>query len=133
MRIYQYFRQFWQRFIHKSSSPQAAPSAPQQNEEPTGLAYRSLAQRAKAQADGTGPTAPLQTYRYCGVIFPKANWVYHYRTTDTTIAVGDLVLVPVFVHRELQEATGIVVSTGDHLELSVPYPLNETSFIIRKL
>ncbi len=133
MGIINRLKQFLRRFFCKSNGAQAAPSAPQQEEAPTGLAYRSLAQRAKAQADGTRPVAPLQTYRYCGVIFPKANWVYHYRTTDTTIAVGDLVLVPVFVHRELKEATGIVVSTGDHLDLSVPYPLNETSFIIRRL
>ncbi len=142
MALFDWLRRLWRRMRGTSEvvKPEAAslpvtPPVIQPEAEHLGLQYHPLAMRAKQIAENNDGdnVAPLQTYRYCGVIFPKTNWVYHYRTEDLSISVGDLVLVPVFVHNNFQDATGVVVSTGDYLPMSVPFPLQETSRIIRKL
>ena len=68
-------------------------------------------------------------YTFCGVAFPHAQRPYSYRTEDTTIKVGDLVLVPVGD----KETTGTVVSVGQYMRIAAPYPVDKTKFIIRKI
>ncbi len=73
-------------------------------------------------------------YIYCGVAFPDARHAYHYRTDDTTIQIGDTVIVPVGDERnERTETKGIVVSVGQYTRMSVPYPVEKTRFILRKV
>ncbi len=67
-------------------------------------------------------------YTFCGVLFPHTLHPYHYRTDDTTIKVGDDVLVPVGD----KETIGKVVSVGQYMRVAAPYPVDKTKFIIRK-
>lgn len=68
-------------------------------------------------------------YTFCGVAFPHALHPYHYRTEDSTIKVGDEVLVPVGD----KETTGTVVSVGQYMRVAAPYPVDKTKFIICKI
>ena len=67
-------------------------------------------------------------YTFCGVMFPHALHPYHYRTDDSTIKVGDEVLVPAGD----KETTGTVVSVGQYMRVAAPYPVEKTKFIIGK-
>lgn len=68
-------------------------------------------------------------YTFCGVLFPHTLHPYHYRTDDTTIKVGDDVLVPVGD----KETIGKVVSVGQYMRVAAPYPVDKTKFIISKI
>ena len=68
-------------------------------------------------------------YTFCGVSFPHALHPYHYRTEDSTIKVGDEVIVPVGD----KETTGTVVSVGQYMRVAAPYPVDKTKFIICKI
>ncbi len=113
------------------SVPVPEPAAP----EPVG-SYTLRQMPMIPRPDGPSPEDRLGTmpiYTYVGVVFPKANIVYHYRTMDKTIAVGNEVLVPVMRRGILKEATGVVVSVGQYLPIGVPYPVSQTRTVIRKL
>lgn len=69
-------------------------------------------------------------YTYCGVLFPFSKRVFSYRTKDTVIQVGDMVVVP--VGRDNEEMEGKVVSVGQYARAGVPYPIESTKFILRK-
>ncbi|MDR1840538.1 MAG: hypothetical protein LBQ86_01260, partial [Holophagales bacterium] len=67
--------------------------------------------------------------KYCGVAFPYGSKIYHYRTTDLRIAVGDIVAVPVGNNNSEKEA---IVATVEICRLNnTPYPLKKTKEIIR--
>lgn len=68
-------------------------------------------------------------YTLCGVAFPHSSQPYHYRTEDMTIVVGDKVLVPVGD----KETVGKVVSVGQYMRISAPYPIDKIKFIIEKV
>lgn len=68
-------------------------------------------------------------YTFCGVLFPHTLHPYHYRTDDSTIKVGDDVLVPVGD----KETIGKVVSVGQYMRVAAPYPVDKTKLIIRKM
>lgn len=68
-------------------------------------------------------------YTFCGVLFPRSRQVYHYRTDDPTIRIGDCVLVPTGD----DEAIGTVVSVGQYLRPAAPYPVEQTKYIMKKL
>ncbi len=96
----------------------------QQEREQLQLQQRALEQRIekeKAILDDT-------VYTFCGVTFPYSLQPYHYRTEDSTIKVGDDVVVPV----GNKEAVGKVVSVGQYLRIAAPYPVDKTKSIIRK-
>lgn len=118
-------------------SPEPAPPAPLPPKDsayqPQGRLYSSLDRRGQPLLAGRHGAKRLEVYDYCGVVFPKADKVYHYLNTDPALRVGDYVLVPVHVHGVTKEATGIVVSVGQYLSACVPYPLNQTSRIICRL
>jgi hypothetical protein len=67
--------------------------------------------------------------KYCGVEFSDGGKIYHYRTTDLRIDVGDEVVVPVGESNYEQEAT---VRTIEFYPWDdTPYPLEKTKEIIR--
>ena len=68
-------------------------------------------------------------YIYCGVRF--SNRTYHYRTNDETIQVGDSVIVT--AGWENEEKIAKVVSVGKYLRIAVPFPVEKTKFILRKV
>jgi ADP-ribosylglycohydrolase len=68
--------------------------------------------------------------KYCGVEFSEGGKIYHYRTTDLRIAVGDNVIVPAGDNNYEREA---VVKTVDFCRWDdTPYPLEKTKQILRK-
>ena len=69
-------------------------------------------------------------YTYCGVLLPFSSRPYSFRTEDNTIQIGDTVIVPVGENEK--EMKGRVVSIGQYLRLSAPYPVEKTKLIIRK-
>ena len=90
-------------------------------------------QRAKArQAVQADPLAAEDqtVYTFCGVRFHDADAgpVYHYRTEETDIHVGDQVIVP--VGEENREVTARVVSVGQYLRGTAPYPVERAKFIL---
>ncbi len=119
-----------QEATQKPSSLQP-PEKQQENPNQGHLYNRLDACRDPLQTDGDA--MELRVYTYCGVVFPKADIVYHYICTEENIQVGDRVLVPVWVHGEHKQAVGIVVSVGQYLDRCLPRPLQQTKYIIKKL
>lgn len=70
-------------------------------------------------------------YTYCGVLLPFSNRAFSYRTEDDTIQIGDGVIVP--VGRDNEEMEGKVVSVGKYARAGVPYPVENTKFILKKI
>lgn len=70
-------------------------------------------------------------YHYVGVKFENTFYPYHYRTEDTTLKIGDKVLVP--AGPQNQEVVAEVVSVEQHTRLSVPYPVEKVKSIIGKV
>ena len=69
-------------------------------------------------------------YHYCSVVFGDDFHPYHYRMEDTSLKIGDKVLVP--AGKENEECIATVVSVEEHTRLTVPFPLDKTKFIIAK-
>lgn len=69
-------------------------------------------------------------YYYCGVVYENNSYPYHYRTNDTSLKIGDKVIVPVGAQN--QEVVAEVVSVEQHTRLTVPYPVEKCKFILRK-
>ena len=76
----------------------------------------------EAAADST-------VYTLCGVAFSPASHPYTYRTDDTSLRIGDTVLVPL---RD-REAEGVVVFVGQYLRTTAPFPIEKLKTVIRKL
>ncbi len=70
-------------------------------------------------------------YTYCGVMLPFSDRPYSYRTDDDGLEIGDEVVVP--VGEEDKEMNGIIVSIGRYASIGVPFPVEKTKFIIRKV
>ncbi|MCQ4023303.1 MULTISPECIES: hypothetical protein [unclassified Ruminococcus] len=68
-------------------------------------------------------------YIFCGVEFPNSSHLYHYRTEDKTIKIGDLVIVPA----GNIETQGRVVCVGQYIGRAAPYPVSKARFIVRKI
>ena len=71
------------------------------------------------------------TYAYCGVRYAETNKVYHYLCGDFTVEIGDRVEVP--IGDTGHTATGTVVTVGQYIADTVPFPVERTKSIIRKL
>ena len=69
-------------------------------------------------------------YLYCGVVYENNPHPYHYRTNDTTLKIGDKVIVP--VGPQNKEEIAEIVSVEQHTRLTVPYPVDKVKFILRK-
>lgn len=75
-------------------------------------------------------TEDNNVYTYCGVVFSRGGQAYSYRTEDSSISVGDSVVVP--VGRDKTEKNAKVVFVGQYTRYTAPYPVDKTRFIIRK-
>lgn len=68
--------------------------------------------------------------KYCGVEFSSGGKLYHYRTTNLLIEVGDEVIVPVGEANYEKEA---MVKTIEYCRWDdTPYPLEKTKEILRR-
>ena len=70
-------------------------------------------------------------YTYCGVLLSSSCPPYAYRTEDKTIQIGDTVIVP--VGKKEREMKGKVVSIGQYSRIAIPYPVEQTKFILRRI
>ncbi len=119
--------------VSSPEPPQALPPK-QAGYQPQGKLYQMLTRQPKLIAGNVGSNSDhLQVYDYCGVVFYKADTVYHYLNPGLELHVGDRVLVPVHIHGGTQTAEGMVVSSGEYLAQCVPYPVSQASLIIKKL
>lgn len=66
-------------------------------------------------------------YTFCGVMFEGTPTIYHYRTNDDSITIGDLVIVP--VGRDGKEVIAEVVTVQKHRRATAPYPVDRAKFI----
>ena len=83
------------------------------------------------QSTYSDPLAETDTtvYTFCGVMFPHWQRVYHYRTDDETLAVGDKVLVP---GRD-GPTEAEVVSIEKCLRKTAPYPVDRAKFVVGRV
>jgi len=70
-------------------------------------------------------------YEFCSVMFENGSQAYTYRTGSVKVDVGDRVIVPVGHNKKVVSAT--VVSVGRYAGNAVPYPVEKTSVILRKV
>ncbi|WP_461223741.1 hypothetical protein [Lacticaseibacillus suihuaensis] len=68
----------------------------------------------------------LEDLLYCQVLFHHDGQAYSYRTSDTSLAVGDRVLVPVGTNRTV----GTIVAMDYYAKDRVPYPLSKTKEVL---
>ena len=71
-------------------------------------------------------------YIYLSCIFEPNGKSYYYRSKEDNLSIGDFVLVP----SAMQENAETVVMISDILycrEENVPFPLEKTKFILRKI
>lgn len=98
-----------------------------QQERDKRLKEQQLNEEAKMQEYESDKTI----YTYCGVLLPFSSRPYSFRTEDYSIKIGDAVIVP--VGEDKKEMKGKVVSVGQYSRLGVPYPVEKTKFILRKV
>lgn len=60
-----------------------------------------------------------------------SNRAFSYRTGVDTIQIGDVVVVPVGGDNE--EMEGKVVSVGKYARMGVPYLVEKTKFVLKKI
>lgn len=68
------------------------------------------------------------TYTYVSVCFRPGAQSYSYRTTDSSVKVGDMVVVPA----GHEEKVGSVTAVEKYKKSNVPYPVEKTKLVIRK-
>lgn len=68
------------------------------------------------------------TYPFCGVVFLNSEGVYHYRIKDTSLSIGDLVVVP--VGKENRHLIAEIVSIEQHTRKSAPFPVDKAKFVV---
>jgi hypothetical protein len=66
------------------------------------------------------------TFIFCGVMLSKGQQIYYYLTEDTTLSVGDKVLIP----RWDGPQTAKVVSIGQYTKKTSPIPLSQAKYLI---
>ena len=67
-------------------------------------------------------------YIYVSVNFKIGGQSYSYRTNDTSIKNGDMVIVPAGE----AEKVGYVTAVNTYRKSDVPYPIEKTKLVIRK-
>lgn len=68
------------------------------------------------------------TYTYVSVCFRPGSQSYSYRTNDSSIKVGDMVVVPA----GNEEKVGSVTAVMKYKKSTAPYPVEKTKLVIRK-
>ncbi len=79
---------------------------------------------------GPDPVLDSTVYWFCGVQFSGTAKVYQYRTDDTSIQVGDRVIVA--VGKEQKEVEATVVSVGQYSRHTAPFDVDRAKKILRK-
>lgn len=93
---------------------------------------KELAERLRQQQQHEAELMADKTiYTYCGVKLPFSGRPYSFRTDDDSLKIGDTVIVP--VGEENKEMEGIIVSIGQYARIGVPFPVEKTKFIIRRI
>ncbi|MCD8322247.1 MAG: hypothetical protein LUC89_05095 [Oscillospiraceae bacterium] len=72
----------------------------------------------------------MTVYTFCGVTFPNSSQIYHYRTDDDSLTVGDMVVVP--VGRDGREEVAEIVTVEKHRRKTAPYPVDKAKLIKRR-
>lgn len=98
-----------------------------QQERDKRLKEQQLAEQAKKQEYENDKTI----YTYCGVLLPFSSRPYSFRTEDDKVKIGDTVVVT--IGDDKKEMKGKVVSVGQYSRLGVPYPVEKTKSILRKV
>ena len=98
-----------------------------QQERDKRLKEQQLAEQAKKQEYENDKTI----YTYCGVLLPFSSRPYSFRTEDDKVKIGDTVIVT--IGDDKKEMKGKVVSVGQYSRLGVPYPVEKTKSILRKV
>ena len=70
----------------------------------------------------------FRTYIYVSVCFRPGAQSYSYRTIDSSVKVGDMVVVPA----GSEEKVGLVTAVEKYKKTNVPYPVEKTKLVIRK-
>lgn len=73
----------------------------------------------------------IKVYTYCGVLLPSSDRPYSYIANDDSIKIGDKVIVP--FGKDNEETEGTVVYVGQYSRFCVPYPIEKTKTIIKKI
>lgn len=94
------------------------------------LEEKEEATRQKRFLQQTQTLSDKTIYTYYDVLLPNVTTIYHYRSDDPTIKIGDTVIVPVGYSNTPTEGT--VVSIGQYLRVGAPYPVERTKKIISK-
>lgn len=89
------------------------------------------AQREKRKQLEAEIMADRTIYTYYGVKLPFSIQPYYFRSEDGGIEIGDAVVVP--VGDENREMEGTVVSVGKYARIGVPFPVEKTKAILRKV
>lgn len=71
----------------------------------------------------------MEIYTICGVALEDVSRVYHYKSGDLCLQIGDTVRVPAGNN----ELTGTVVSVGQYMGWAAPFPVEKMKKIIKKL
>ena len=87
--------------------------------------------KASEQVNMSQLSEDKNIYIYCGIALANSARPYSFRTEDATIRIGDTVIVP--IGEENKETKGTVVSVGQYARMGVPYPVEKTKFILRKI
>lgn len=66
------------------------------------------------------------TFTFCGVMLSKGQQIYYYLTDDTTLSVGDKVLIP----RWDGPQAARIVSIGQYTKKTSPIPLSQAKYLI---
>ena len=75
--------------------------------------------------------ADKNIYTCCGVLLPFSDRPYSFRTDYGSLKIGDRVIVPVGDNNK--ETEGVVVSIGLYTRIGLPFPIEKTKFILRKI
>ncbi len=88
---------------------------------------RQRSDRAKRSVEDPLMDTDKTVYTFCGVIFQYGSAIYHYRTDDDSLSIGDLVIVP--VGNDGKEAIAEIVTVEKHRRKTAPYPVDMAKFI----
>lgn len=85
------------------------------------------AEQVKRDKDDPQIDSDKTVYTFCGVSFTYGGSTYYYRTEDHSLAIGDLVIVP--VGHEEKETVAEIVTVEQHRRKTAPYPVDKVKFI----
>lgn len=83
------------------------------------------------EVDESNNIKELKIYTYCRISFPSYSQIYSYLADDNSIKIGDKVFAP--FGKDNKVIKGTVVYVGQYLQFCVPYPIEKTKIILRKI